>query len=187
MKIKLKYLAAAGAIMLMVSLLHLPYTKDATPSPENRLVCDLNLGNWDVALPSQQQYSAGQSAPEMLPQNTAVIENSAAVTEQESQPTEIHERQEFVLIEAPQSKPTESRAPMPAKPAEPQMGNTRMVDGQKQVYFLGFGWIEDSGEPNHGEYAADMYESGNKIGIMGGGTVVGGDGDINKMVGIMGE
>ena len=51
----------------------------------------------------------------------------------------------------------------------------------------GFGWIEDSGEPNHGEYAADMYENGNKIGVMDGGTVVDGDGDINKMVGIMGE
>jgi hypothetical protein len=59
------------------------------------------------------------------------------------------------------------------------MGDTRMVDGQKQVYFLGFGWIEDSGE-----YAADMYENGNKISIMGGGTVVDGGGDINKIVGI---
>ena len=34
------------------------------------------------------------------------------------------------------------------------------------VYVPGFGWIESQG-PNHVEYAEDMYENGNKIGIMG--------------------
>ena len=34
------------------------------------------------------------------------------------------------------------------------------------VYVPGFGWIESQG-PNHAEYAEDMYENGNKIGIMG--------------------
>ena len=34
------------------------------------------------------------------------------------------------------------------------------------VYVEGFGWIESQG-PNHVEYAEDMYENGNKIGIMG--------------------
>ena len=33
------------------------------------------------------------------------------------------------------------------------------------VYVPGFGWIESQG-PNHVEYAEDMYENGNKIGIM---------------------
>ena len=33
------------------------------------------------------------------------------------------------------------------------------------VYVEGFGWIESQG-PNHAEYAEDMYENGNKIGIM---------------------
>lgn len=65
------------------------------------------------------------------------------------------------------------------------MGDTRTVDGQKQVYFLGFGWIEDNEEPNQGAYVEDMYENGNKIGNMGGGTFVDGEGDINKMVGTM--
>ena len=65
------------------------------------------------------------------------------------------------------------------------MGDTRTVDGQKQSYFIGFGWIDDNEEPNQGVYVADMYENENKIGIMGGGTFVDGDGDINKMVGRM--
>ena len=34
------------------------------------------------------------------------------------------------------------------------------------VYVPGFGWIESQG-PKHVEYAEDMYENGNKIGIMG--------------------
>ncbi len=66
------------------------------------------------------------------------------------------------------------------------MGDTRIVNGQKQVYFLGFGWIEDNDEPNQGSYVEDMYENGNKIGIMGGGSITGeSDGDINNIVGSM--
>lgn len=41
---------------------------------------------------------------------------------------------------------------------EPLAGN--------MVYVEGFGWIESQG-PNNVEYAEDMYENGNKIGIMG--------------------
>jgi len=69
--------------------------------------------------------------------------------------------------------------------ATPQMGDTRVVNGQKQCYFLGFGWIDDNDQPNECIYAEDMYENGNKIGSMGGGTFVDGEGDINKMVGTM--
>ena len=82
--------------------------------------------------------------------------------------------------------------PIPAPPnnttatkvCEPKIGDTRIVNGQKQSYFLGFGWVDDMGE-NEFIYCEGMYENGNKIGIMGGGTFVDGDGDINKMVGSM--
>lgn len=63
----------------------------------------------------------------------------------------------------------------------PKMGDTRVVNGQKQCYFLGFGWIDDNDEPNECIYAEDMYENGNKVGTMGTS-----DGDINKIVGTMG-
>lgn len=63
----------------------------------------------------------------------------------------------------------------------PKMGDTRVVTGQKQCYFLGFGWIDDNDEPNECIYAEDMYENGNKVGTMGTS-----DGDINKIVGTMG-
>lgn len=90
---------------------------------------------------------------------------------------------------APRDNPTPTPAPSKSttitKVCEPKMGDTRTVDGQKQVYFLGFGWIDDNDEPNECIYAEDMYENGNKIGSMGGGIIGQSDGDINKMVGRM--
>ena len=46
---------------------------------------------------------------------------------------------------------------------EPIANDNELAD---MVYVPGFGWIENQG-PNHVEYAEDMYENGNKIGIMG--------------------
>ena len=45
-------------------------------------------------------------------------------------------------------------------PASPDSASDNMV------YVPGFGWLESQG-PNVCEYAEDMYENGNKIGIMG--------------------
>lgn len=100
------------------------------------------------------------------------------------QPTEKEE------ADLPSTPPTQTATkpppPTQSKTGTPEMGDTRIVNGQKQVYFLGFGWIEDNDEPNHGSYVEGMYENGNIIGIMGGGPITGESyGDINKMVGIM--
>lgn len=46
---------------------------------------------------------------------------------------------------------------------EPIANDNELAD---MVYVPGFGWIESQG-PNQVEYAEDMYENGNKIGIMG--------------------
>lgn len=82
-----------------------------------------------------------------------------------------------------------AKPPKHSKPntKSPKMGDTRVVDGQKQVYFLGFGWIADENKLNEEIFAEDMYENGNKIGEMDGSTIVDSDGDINKMVGTMGD
>ena len=55
----------------------------------------------------------------------------------------------------PQPEPT---PPTPQPTIELQPGD--------EVYIPGFGWVPYEG-PNHREYAADMYENGNKIGSMG--------------------
>lgn len=68
----------------------------------------------------------------------------------------------------PTPAPVTPKTPQPPAPAETKMGDTRTVDGQRQVYFLGFGWIDDDDMPNEAYYAEDMYENGNKVGSMGG-------------------
>ena len=67
------------------------------------------------------------------------------------------------------SAPPMQREPAPVHPTqsesapEPRANDNELAD---MVYVPGFGWIESQG-PNQVEYAEDMYENGNKIGIMG--------------------
>ena len=49
-----------------------------------------------------------------------------------------------------------------ADPEQPQAGDTSGY----QIYVPGFGWVENHGGGGSGTAAEDMYENGNKIGIM---------------------
>ena len=68
--------------------------------------------------------------------------------------------------------PTENQAePAPETPTPLESESIPELEGansssENMVYVPGFGWIE-SQDPNQVEYAEDMYENGNKIGIMG--------------------
>ena len=57
----------------------------------------------------------------------------------------------------------ETEMPEPKSAPGPIANDNELAD---MVYVPGFGWIESQG-PNQVEYAEDMYENGNKIGIMG--------------------
>ena len=90
-------------------------------------------------------------------------------------PTEIPAEQEPMPIEAPAAsevQPTSvpemisEPAPEPAPELTPEAPAAQPMQSGDVVYVEGFGWIESQG-PNRVEYAADMYENGNKIGIMG--------------------
>jgi len=147
-----------------------------------------------------------ESRSEEMPQILLSADTPVPVVEpvMESEPTETQITAE-----------KETEQPAPTQPAqqvkstesssEPHNGDVRDVNGEKQIYLLGFGWIKDESGESYGTFAADMYENGNKIGVMGGGTMVGNpgdkltgnkvgimggtvgsDGDINKQVGIMG-
>jgi len=97
------------------------------------------------------------------------------------------EREKKAITTEPHQTTIKSSEHSKPKTKSPTMGDTRVVNGQKQVYFLGFGWIADENKPNEEIFAEDMYENGNKIGEMDGSAVVDSDGDINKMVGTMGD
>lgn len=145
-----------------------------------------------------------EETPEILLSDDTPAPDEEVVAESEAQETD-------VTAEEKTQKPAPTQTAQSVKPtlsfAEPHMGDVRFVDGEKQIYIDGFGWIKDEGGGNVGTISEDMYENGNKIGVMGSGTTVGnpgdeltgnkvgimgggttvhGKGDINKQVGIMG-
>lgn len=87
------------------------------------------------------------------------------IWEPESVPAEAPAAPEPVLEPMPEPIPAPEITPVPESTPEPI---PTAIDPQPgdMVYVPGFGWLESQG-PNHVEYAEDMYENGNKIGIMG--------------------
>lgn len=100
-----------------------------------------------------------------------------------------------VTPEEKTEKPTSTPSPKPqavskSAPAstEPKPGDRTYIDGEPHVWIPGFGWILDEGGGSVGTMVGNPGDqlTGNKVGIMGGGTTIDGKGDINKQVGIMG-
>ena len=110
-------------------------------------------------------------ARKTLVESTALPELPEADARLETEPSP----ESIAQTALPQNRQTEQLTVESFEFTSPKMGDRRVVDGQVETWMLGFGWIPDSG-PNIAIYAEDMYENGNKIGIMG---------DINKQVGIM--
>ena len=103
--------------------------------------------------------------PEMKEVITPEEEKSEATLQ------ELVEEADIVLVPSPAQTPPPSEVPVPpeqnATPQqEPEPAPAPDGEPDNMVYVPGFGWIESQG-PNHAEYAEDMYENGNKIGIMG--------------------
>ena len=94
-----------------------------------------------------------ESAPEVaakeLPIPTPEIEKQFEAEQKSAPPTQ---------TEPAPVHPTQSESA-----PEPIANDNELAD---MVYVPGFGWIQSEG-PNYVEYAEDMYENGNKIGIMG--------------------
>ena len=95
--------------------------------------------------------SAPEVATEELPIPVPEIEDEAET------------EQEYVPPTQTDSIPVQLTQPEPKSALEPIANDNELAD---MVYVPGFGWIQSEG-PNHAEYAEDMYENGNKIGIMG--------------------
>lgn len=87
------------------------------------------------------------------------------ISEPETAPTEPAVAPEPVLEPMPEAIPVSEITPAPESTPEPTPTAIDLQPGD-MVYVPGFGWLESQG-PNHVEYAEDMYENGNKIGIMG--------------------
>ena len=121
----------------------------------------------ETAVSAQKATIVGietEEKPTLLPEK-----EKRAIQQQET-PQEEQPEPEIGPIETPVASelqpstgqaPTKNSAPEPTPPQPPK----ELQPGDK-VYVAGFGWVEDEG-PNHCEDGADVYENGNKIGIMG--------------------
>ena len=103
-------------------------------------------------------------------------ENSASLAEMENEVPQQEASQEertepeTESLETPADSELQlSAEQMPAKNSVPEQTlsqpSKELQPGDK-VYVAGFGWVEYEG-PNHCEDGTDIYENGNKIGIMG--------------------
>ena len=98
----------------------------------------------EVISPEEEKTKA--TLPELVEEADITPEPSPAQTPPESE------------VQAPSEQdatPQQEPEPAPVPDNEPD----------NMVYVPGFGWVESQGS-NHVEYAEDMYENGNKIGIM---------------------
>ena len=98
---------------------------------------------------------------------TACLALCAAVWPQTEKVEKTPTASETTAVIAPQ--PTLPEAEKPVQPAQPESASEPIANDNEladMVNVPGFGWIQSEG-PNHVEYAEDMYENGNKIGIMG--------------------
>lgn len=174
MRKKIK-IAGLAIVLLTSSLLiqqGIPTEEQSPPTPRIRPVSQVTVS-----------YRDTPSLLTMEPISKKAIdhEETSSTNISGTSPPQPTEKEETDLPSTPPTQTaTKPTPPTKSKPCTPKMGDTRIVNGQKQVYFLGFGWIEDNDEPNHGSYVEGIYGNGNKIGIMGQS-----DGDINKIVGSM--
>ena len=103
-------------------------------------------------------------------------ENSASLAEMENEVPQQEASQEerpepeTESIETPADSELQlSAEQMPAKNSVPEQTlsqPSKELQPSDKVYVAGFGWVEYEG-PNHCEDGTDIYENGNKIGIMG--------------------
>lgn len=155
-----------AAVFLLASSTPHHLTAKASAAPHTRPVCDLTREVGAVPLPKPQTDCAAD-VPAIAEDTSGVSDTAADTPCVQGVPEPDAESAANAVSSQEVSLTAPAQREQHPKESAPQMGDTRMVDGKKQVYFLGFGWID------------------NNDGGDGGGIIVDGDGDVNKMVGDM--
>ena len=119
---------------------------------------------------AETAVSAKEATVAEIEEPTALAEKEKGTIPRQEAPREEQPELEIGPIETPVASelqlstgrvPAKNSAPEPTPPHPPE----ELQPGDK-VYVAGFGWLEYEG-PNHCEDGTDIYENGNKIGIMG--------------------
>lgn len=128
-------------------------------TPPTLVECEINE---EYSMSNEQNNTPNEPISEIVTE--LPIEEPLPIETVPTQPTEKE------TTDTPPTQDTQTATkpttPPPAEPTTPKMGDIRIVDGKRQSYFLGFGWVDYMGE-NECIYEECMYENGNKIGIMG--------------------
>lgn len=150
--------------------------------PRNSEVRDLPAVPINAAVPVEIE-ARPEETPHIYFSADMPTHVAEVIAESEPQKAEVTTEKE---TEKPAPTQTAQSAKPNTSPTEPHNGDIRVVDGEKQIYILGFGWIKDEGGGSVGTIVGNPGDelTGNKVGIMGG--TVGSNGDIDKQVGIMG-
>ena len=119
---------------------------------------------------TETAVSAKEATAAAIEEPAALAEKEKGPIPQQEPPREEQPEPETGPIEIPAvselqpstgQTPTKNSAPEQTPPQAPK----ELHPGDK-VYVAGFGWVEYEG-PNHCEDGTDIYENGNKIGVMG--------------------
>lgn len=187
-----RYLTIGGGAVICIGLIaaiSLQFGK--MPAGEDTLPEESSAVTEIVVDPGEVQIEESDSAADLVikPETGTETEETAYPvdsrpaqtdqTEQSIQPdvTKPEEPSEDVLtdptqmpdgtkVETPSTPVEHEDVVMPTEPTptpgEPQAGDTQ----NGQIYVPGFGWVENHGGGGSGTTLDDMYENGNKIGIM---------------------
>lgn len=128
-----------------------------------------------------------EGAPHIFISEDKIAPETKVVTESEPEIIEVTAEEKDEIEPSTSLKSQAVSKPAQAS-VEPKPGDRTVVDGEPHVWIPGFGWILDEGGGSIGTMVGNPGDelTGHKVGIMGGGTVVDGKGDINKQVAIMG-
>lgn len=118
---------------------------------EKELVIDIQPETDQIESGQQEIQKEPEKTEDEKPQEPPALEEDADVTNPETPPA--YEEPEKTTPPANDTSSAENT---------PKTGDTK--DGM--VYIEGFGWIVDNGGGGSGTIADDMYENGNKVGIM---------------------
>jgi len=153
-----------AALILVTCSMQATHTKHAVPEPDETIERSILVSSESASMPprpymvEEQVIFHTEPAPEEMEE---VIAETEALSLPELTEEDIPSSEVLPSSVAEPEEPPSAPTPPAALPRQ------RVVDGQKEIWVPGFGWVPDEG---------------------GGGTectIIGSDGDINKMVGHM--
>ena len=189
-----RYLAIGGGAVICIGLIaaislqfgNAPAGEDAPPE-ESSAVTEIVVNPSDVQKeePGEDEKLVIKTEPSTAvktEEGTQPVDSRPAQTDQTEQSiqpdvTKPEVPSEEILTD-PTQKPDGTKVETPPVPVEheevitppettPAVGEPQAGDTQNgQIYVPGFGWVENQGGGGSGTTADDMYENGNKIGVM---------------------